>query len=44
MTFLSDGSLLITERSGDVLRYKNGKMYIVNGVPEVISRGQGGVA
>jgi len=43
MTFLSDGSLLITERSGDVLRYKNGKMYIVNGVPEVISRGQGGL-
>ena len=43
MAFLSDESILITERSGGVFRYKNGNMNIVDGVPKVISRGQGGL-
>ena len=34
MTFLSDGSLLISERSGGVLLYKNGEMHKVNSMSQ----------
>ena len=39
MAFLSDESILITERSGRVFRYKNGNMYIVDGAPKAIKEG-----
>jgi glucose/arabinose dehydrogenase len=45
MTFLPDGSVLITERQGNLRRVVNGQLlpeYVEN-VPEVFSRGQGGL-
>ena len=43
LAFLPDESLLITEKSGSILHYKNGISSNVNGVPNVISAGQGGL-
>ena len=43
MAFLPDGNLLITEKSGTLIRTKSGEKTIVKGVPEVVSRGQGGL-
>lgn len=42
MAFLPDGSMLITEKSGELIHFKNGEKSIVNGVPEIYVRGQGG--
>lgn len=43
MTWLPDGSMLITEKSGELLHFKNNiKTYIKN-VPTVYNRGQGGL-
>ena len=49
MAFLPDSSILITERSGSIYHYisssnsSQGQMDIVNGVPQVIATGQGGM-
>ena len=43
MAFLPDGQMLITERSGNLLWYKNGNIQTVEGLPKVVSRGQGGL-
>lgn len=44
ITFLPDGDLLITERSGQLFRFSNGKLKaIISGVPEVMAQGQGGL-
>ncbi|WP_089666855.1 PQQ-dependent sugar dehydrogenase [Gramella sp. MAR_2010_147] len=42
-TFLPDGSMLITEKKGEIIHYKDGKKTSVQGVPEVYDRGQGGL-
>ncbi|MDT0651552.1 PQQ-dependent sugar dehydrogenase [Autumnicola edwardsiae] len=41
--FLPDGSMLITEKSGEIVHFKNGNKQSINGVPEVYDRGQGGL-
>lgn len=43
MTFLNDGSMLITEKSGEIIHFKNGVKTLVEGVPEIYVRGQGGL-
>ncbi len=43
MAFLPDGSLLITEKSGEMIRFKDGIKSPVENVPKVYSRGQGGL-
>ena len=43
MTFLPDGSMLITEKQGSLIHFKGGKKIVVEGVPEVITIGQGGL-
>ena len=42
MAFLPDGSLLITEKSGELIHFKDGNKQQVEGVPQVYVRGQGG--
>ncbi|MDT0688331.1 PQQ-dependent sugar dehydrogenase [Salegentibacter sp. F188] len=42
-TFLPDGSMLITEKSGDIIHFKDGNKQQIKGVPEVYDRGQGGL-
>lgn len=42
-TFLPDGEILITEKSGDLIIFKNGKKNKVSGGPEIYLRGQGGL-
>ncbi|MBC9794827.1 PQQ-dependent sugar dehydrogenase [Sinomicrobium weinanense] len=42
MAFLPDGSMLITERSGELIHFRNGEKININNVPEVYARGQGG--
>jgi aldose sugar dehydrogenase len=41
--FLPDGSLLITEKEGKLIRFKDGAKTVIEGVPEVYVRGQGGL-
>ncbi len=43
MTFLPDGSILITEKSGEIIRFQNGNKQTLTGGPEVYHRGQGGL-
>ena len=43
MTFLPDGSMLITEKSGELIHFKDGQKQLITGVPEVYQRGQGGM-
>lgn len=45
MTWLPDGRMLVTERAGDILVFKNDKFTgeKLSGVPEVVNRGQGGL-
>ena len=43
MVFLPDGSLLITEKSGELIHFVNGEKITIAGVPEVYNRGQGGL-
>ncbi|WP_144958316.1 PQQ-dependent sugar dehydrogenase [Gillisia sp. Hel_I_86] len=43
MAFLPDGGMLITEKSGDLILFKNGEKQAISGVPEVYNRGQGGL-
>ena len=42
-TFLPDGSMLITEKNGDIIHFKDGEKTEVQGGPEVYDRGQGGL-
>ncbi|KAB1067711.1 PQQ-dependent sugar dehydrogenase [Tamlana haliotis] len=43
MAFLPDGSMLITEKSGKLILFKDGKKHTVSGLPDVYVRGQGGL-
>lgn len=43
MAFLPDGSLLVTEKSGTLYRVQNNKLTVVEGVPPLHVRGQGGL-
>lgn len=44
MTFLPDGDMLVTERSGQLFRFSGGKLKaIITGVPDVFAQGQGGL-
>ena len=43
LAFLPDGSFLVTERSGALLRVADGVAAPVGGVPKVVDRGQGGL-
>ncbi|RED47537.1 PQQ-dependent sugar dehydrogenase [Seonamhaeicola aphaedonensis] len=42
MTFLPDGSMLITEKAGKLIHFKDGEKINIEGPPEVYVRGQGG--
>lgn len=42
-TFLPDQSMLINEKDGRVIHYKNGKKTQISNVPKVYNRGQGGL-
>lgn len=41
--FLPDGSILLTEKSGKLIHYTNGKKITINGLPEIKVLGQGGL-
>lgn len=41
--FLPDNSILINEKEGKMILFKDGKKTIIEGVPEVYNRGQGGL-
>ncbi|PKV50140.1 glucose/arabinose dehydrogenase [Aquimarina sp. MAR_2010_214] len=43
MAWLPDGSMLITEKSGELIHFKNGNKTSVGNVPEVYNRNQGGL-
>ena len=43
MAFLPDGSILVTEKTGELIKFKDGKKEIITGGPEVYVRGQGGL-
>ncbi len=43
MAFLPDGSMLITEKSGQLIHFKDEKRTDIDNVPEVYNRGQGGL-
>ncbi|MEL6812757.1 MAG: PQQ-dependent sugar dehydrogenase [Bacteroidota bacterium] len=42
MTWLPDGSMLITEKSGELIHFKNGNKTTIQNVPDIYVRGQGG--
>jgi glucose/arabinose dehydrogenase len=41
--FLPDGTLLITEKKGELLLHKDGETKTIAGMPDVVVRGQGGL-
>ncbi|WBL24528.1 PQQ-dependent sugar dehydrogenase [Zunongwangia sp. HGR-M22] len=43
MDFLPDGSMLISDKSGEMIHFKDGKKQKLSNVPEVYIRGQGGL-
>lgn len=43
MTWLPDGSMLITEKSGELIHFKDGVKTNIENVPEIYDRGQGGL-
>lgn len=43
LEFLPDGSMLITEKAGELIHFKDGVKTNIEGVPEVYNRGQGGL-
>ena len=43
MAFLPDGSMLITEKAGTLIHFKDGEKTEIQGVPPVYERGQGGL-
>ena len=42
-TFLPDNSMLITEKKGELIHFKNGKKIVVAGLPKIEQYGQGGL-
>jgi len=42
-TFLPGNSILITEKSGELILFKDGKKTAISGLPEIYVRGQGGL-
>lgn len=42
-TFLPDESILITEKNGDLIHFKDGNKQKISGVPGVYNQGQGGL-
>lgn len=42
-TFLPDNSMLITEKSGELIHFKDGKKTTIEGLPDIYVRGQGGL-
>ena len=42
-TFLPDQSMLITEKEGTLIHFKNGQKTMIDNLPEVYQRGQGGL-
>jgi len=42
-TFLPDNSMLITEKSGELIHVKDGKKTMIEGLPNIYVRGQGGL-
>jgi glucose/arabinose dehydrogenase len=43
LAFLTDGSILITERPGKLRHYINGALKDISGLPDIIASGQGGL-
>lgn len=43
MDFLPDGSILITEKAGELIHFKNGIKTSISGLPDIYVRGQGGL-
>ncbi|MDO1500061.1 PQQ-dependent sugar dehydrogenase [Winogradskyella maritima] len=43
MAFLPDGGMLITEKAGELLHFKDGETTTIDGLPDVYLRGQGGL-
>lgn len=43
MDFLPDGSMLVTDKSGKLFQVKKGRQTLIDGVPDVVVRGQGGL-
>lgn len=43
LAFLPDGSMLITEKSGEIIHFKDGVKTTIEGGPAVYNRGQGGL-
>lgn len=43
MTFLPDGAMLVTQKSGELFHFKNGVKTTISNVPKVYTRGQGGL-
>ncbi|GGH01473.1 hypothetical protein GCM10011416_20280 [Polaribacter pacificus] len=41
--FLPDNSMLITEKSGKLIHFKNGKKQLISGLPKITVQGQGGL-
>ena len=41
--FLPDNSILITERKGELIHFKNGEKNIIKNLPKIISKNQGGL-
>ncbi|WP_299101381.1 PQQ-dependent sugar dehydrogenase [uncultured Winogradskyella sp.] len=42
-TFLPDSSILITEKSGELIHFKDNKKTTISGLPKIYNRGQGGL-
>ena len=42
-TFLPDNSILITEKEGKLIHFKNGKKNLISGLPKIKVQGQGGL-
>lgn len=43
MDFLPDGSMLVTDKEGSLIHFKNGKQTLIKNTPEVYLMGQGGL-
>jgi glucose/arabinose dehydrogenase len=43
MAFLPNGDMLVTDKSGELWRVRNGERTRISGVPDVLYRGQGGL-
>ena len=42
-TFMPGGAMLINEKAGELIHFKNGKKTTIKGLPEIYVRGQGGL-